>query len=78
MEKGRNTNKVEKLVDNILKENMVNAERVGDKTILIKLGLWEELINIINSYGIQIRGFQKHIDRLVQEICEEKIINSMA
>ena len=73
--KEKNRNGVGVLVDNIIKESVVEVKRIGDRILLIKVVLGVEVINIISTYAPQI-GLSDHtkgefwdrLDELVQTI----------
>lgn len=52
--KEKNWNGVGILVDNFLKENVVDVKRVGNMIIHIKLVLRVKVINIISTYEPQV------------------------
>ncbi|KAL4192792.1 hypothetical protein AMTRI_Chr06g173720 [Amborella trichopoda] len=52
--KDNNKNDIGKIVDKDLKNKVVNVKRIGDRLLLIKLVLGEEIINVISTYAPQM------------------------
>jgi hypothetical protein len=63
------------LIDKILKDGVVDVKRHGDRIILVKLVLWDVVLNIISAYAPQVglsesenRKFCEDLDGMVRAV----------